>query len=122
MPINQDTKEAGITWNSSDNANFQQGVKRIYKLICFPNGHFTANEVETLKAMARRMNEIADEFEEDLEHYPLVGRSMVNVPEVTPDRSQGIWPEMGVRPTGEINRSRLWDGTAYLSELHSESD
>jgi len=110
MPVLRDT--ANATWNDSDAAKFFGNVEKMRKLLCFPNVHFTANELLILKAMSEKLGAIADEFEEDLDHHPLVGYEVNGL--------SGLRASMGVGGNGEVNRSRLWDGTAYLTELNSD--
>jgi len=111
MPVLHNVKDA--TWNASDAADFANGVEKIRKLICFPSNHFTTNEVVILKAMAKKLNEIADLFEPDVEHTPLQGYEVRGLSGLR--ASMGV---NGVESTPHINRSRLWDGTEYLSRFN----
>lgn len=110
MPIIQNVKDAH--WNASDLVEFKQGVEKMRKLMAFPSNHFTSNEILILKAMGKKLNEIADAFEETEEHSPLVGYEITGL--------SGLHASMGITTTNDVNRHRIWDGTAYLTELNSD--
>lgn len=112
MPLLHNIETA--TWNASDYAKFVEGYERMKQLLEFPSNHFTSGEIIILKAMAKKLNEIADLFEDDFEPSPLVGYEVNGL--------SGLRASMGVNGnnTTEVNRSRLWDGTAYLTELNSD--
>lgn len=111
MPVLHDAKEA--TYKATDYVRFKEGVDRMRKLMLFPSSHFNANEIATLKSMAERLNQIADEFEDEVESSLLEGYEVRGL--------SGLNASMGGHGNGnEVNRHRLWDGTAYLTELNSD--
>jgi len=113
MPVLNTCKDA--TWNAADAAEFNNSIKRIRDLVCLPNAHFTHNELTVLRAMMKKLNQIADEFEEGIEHSPLIGYEVNGL--------SGLRASMGMNANSAVvNRHRLWDGTTYLSELDSDTE
>jgi len=109
MPVLRNAGDA--TWNAKDYVEFKTGVDRMQKLMCNPSKHFSSNEIMIFKAMAKKLNEIASEFEEEVEHTPLTGHEVVGL--------SGLRASMG--GNNEVNRSRLWnDYLNWNDDLNDE--
>jgi len=112
MAITREEKNA--TWTEQDAANFEQATKDILNLTKMANRHFTTAERQMLLMYTQEMKDLADLFE-DAEHKPIEMVEHVNLHQLRP---VGLTPDMGLSGTINTpgyNRSRLWDGTTYMS-------
>jgi len=111
MPVLKEA--AGVSWTVADGADFLDAVKSMRTLMEGANNHFHPNEIEIFKAMTVRLKQIRAEFEDHMEHSPLVGFQVKGL--------SGLNASMGVNcDNNAVNRHRLWNGTAYLTELNSD--
>jgi len=112
MAITREEKNA--TWTEQDAVDFEKATKHVLNLTAMSNRHFTEDERSMLKVMSKTMQALADLFE-DADHEPIKMVEHVNLHQLRP---VGLTPDMGLSGTINTpgyNRSRLWDGTTYMS-------
>lgn len=112
MAVTREEKNA--TWTEKDAAQYEEATTRMLRLTATANKHFTQEEIMRLKEFTIWMKVTADMFEDEPEHKPIEFTPHTDLSGLRPFMGRGIGID-GTITTPGYNRSRLWDGTTYMS-------